>query len=117
MSKQAFEAGVFLISASGHGNLCPLAVEFAVFVDELRGIRPIVQVCGNTGALHAGLEVEPDFEMKMRGIMTVGSSDGADLLAAFDLLPFLHQDFIQMAVERINDAHLPRRGIAKRMPR
>ncbi len=79
----------------------------AVFINELRGIRPVGQGCGNAVSLHADRDVVADFEMQVCGIHSEVGADCADFLAAFDGLAVLHEDFVQVAVEGVDVFDFP----------
>ena len=69
----------------------------AMFRDEIAWIQPAVGFFAVTGANKWGYEFA-HFKMEVRKILTVGRSNGGDLLAAPHVVPRIHQYLIAMAV-------------------
>src|SRR6266513_793490 len=69
----------------------------AMFRDEIAWIQPAVGFFAVTGTDKWGNEFA-HFKMEMRKILTVGRSNGGDLLAAPHILPRIHQYRVAMAV-------------------
>ena len=69
----------------------------AMFRDEIAWIQPAVGFFAVTGTNKWGNEFA-HFKMEVRKILTVGRTNGGDLLATPHLVPRIHQYLIAMAV-------------------
>src|SRR6266478_1283409 len=69
----------------------------AMFRNEIAWIQPAVGLFAITRANKWGNEFA-HFKMEVRKILTVGRSDGCDLLAAPHIVPRIHQYLVAVAV-------------------
>ena len=69
----------------------------AMFRDKIAWIQPAVGFFAVTGTNKWGNEFA-HFKMEVRKILTVGRSNGGDLLAAPHIVPRIHQYLVAMAV-------------------
>lgn len=83
-----------------------------MFVDELSGICPVVQIGGHVAALHADGNVVPHFKMEVGGIHSEIGANCADLLPPLDDLAGLDHDLVEVAVEGVDVFDLAGGGIA-----
>lgn len=79
----------------------------SVRIDEICG-RPIAaKIAGSLGMVHADGEILVHFEVEMGRVHAVVIAHRADLLSSPDLLPLMHENPVEVAVEGIGEMKLP----------
>lgn len=105
-------AVIILVGADGGGLLAPLAIESAVFVDELSRVGPIVHRARYGFALHANAQIVTNFKVQMRCVHAAIGAECAHLLTSLDELANFDHAIFEVSIERVAKFHLSRLRIA-----